>query len=141
MQPGYRFEDLTVGMQASYRKTITEEDILLFAQLSGDTNPLHMDKDYARSTHFKGRIAHGLLTASLISTVLGTKLPGEGCIYVSQNLKFKEPVRIGHTIEAKATVKELNAERNFVTLTTNCTVSGTLVLEGECVMYVPSRKP
>ncbi len=92
---GYYFEDLSVGMEASYKKMITDKDILAFAELSGDVNPVHLSDDFAASTIFKRRIAHGFLTGSLFSTVLGTKLPGPGCIYLSQNMKFKAPVYIG----------------------------------------------
>ena len=97
---GYFFEDLAVGMEASYAKTITNDDVLAFAELSGDKNPVHLDDAYAAGTMFKQRIAHGFLTASLFSTVLGTKLPGPGCIYLSQSLKFRAPVMIGDEVVA-----------------------------------------
>ena len=136
---GYYLEDLEVGMTASFARTITEADIVLFCGISGDTNPVHLNEDYAKTTMFKGRIAHGMLTAALISTVLGTKLPGPGAIYVTQNLKFLAPVRAGDTVNATATVREINAERKRVTLDTVCTVGETKVVDGEAVIMVPRR--
>ena len=97
---GLYLEDLEEGMSAVFGKTITDADILMFAGVSGDTNPVHLNEEFACGTAFKGRIAHGMLTASLISTVIGTKLPGPGCIYVAQNLKFMAPVRAGDTVRA-----------------------------------------
>ena len=105
---GYFLEDLTVGMTAVYAKTITDTDIVMFAGISGDTNPVHLNQDYASATMFKSRIAHGMLSAGFISTVLGTKLPGPGCIYLSQNLKFKAPVRVGDTVVARATITDID---------------------------------
>src|SRR5918997_1182060 len=105
---GYRFEDLAVGMTAAFTKIITDADLVMFAGVSGDTNPVHFDEGFARTTMFKGRIAHGMLTASLISTVLGTKLPGPGCIYLSQSLKFLAPVRAGETVRAEVTIKSID---------------------------------
>ena len=97
---GYQFEDLSIGMSASLSRTVSEADILMFAGVSGDNNPVHMDEEFAASTMFGGRIAHGMLSAGLISAVFGTRLPGPGSIYLSQNLKFKAPVRIGQTLVA-----------------------------------------
>ena len=105
---GYYFEDLSVGMSASYAKTITETDIVLFAGISGDVNPVHLNQEFASDTMFEGRIAHGMLTASFISTVLGTKLPGPGCIYLRQDLRFLAPVRPGDTVHAQITITELS---------------------------------
>ena len=136
---GYYFEDLSVGMTASFGKTITEADLLMFAGVSGDTNPIHLDQDFASRTMFEGRIAHGMLTASLVSTVLGTKLPGPGAIYVNQQLRFLAPVRIGDTVIARAAVTVLNQERKRVTLETTCRVGETKVLDGEAVLMVPRR--
>ena len=135
---GYRFEDLAVGMEARYGKTITDADIVMFAGISGDTNPIHLNEDFAAPTMFKGRIAHGMLSASLISTVLGTRLPGPGAIYVSQNLTFRAPVRIGDTVTATARVTELMAKRR-VRLETFCEVADKVVIGGEAIMMVPSR--
>lgn len=139
-QRGYYLEDLEVGMSAVYTKTVTDADLVLFAGVSGDINPMHVDQEYARKTMFQGRIAHGMLTASFISAVLGTKLPGPGCIYLSQNLKFKAPVRPGDTVKAKVTVKAIDQERGRVTVDTVCTVADKPVIEGEAVLIVP-RKP
>ena len=137
---GYFFEELEVGMEASYSKTITNEDVLAFAELSGDTNPVHLDDAYAAGTMFKGRIAHGFLTASLISTVLGTKLPGPGCIYLSQSLKFRAPVRIGDEVVAKVRIASLDAEKGRTVLVTECAVNGKSVVDCEAVMMVPRRE-
>src|SRR5262249_29998730 len=137
---GYFFEDLAVGMEASYAKKITNDDVLAFADLSGDTNPVHLDEAYAAGTIFKHRIAHGFLTASLFSTVLGTKLPGPGCIYLSQSLKFRAPVLIGDEVVATAKVTSLDAEKGRAVLATQAAVNGKSVLDGEAVMMVPRRE-
>ena len=136
---GYFLEDLKVGMSASYAKTVTEADVVLFAGISGDTNPVHMNEEFAKETMFQGRIAHGMLTASFISTVLGTKLPGPGCIYVSQSLKFKAPVRVGDTVNARVTVTSVDLERGRVVVGTVCTVGGSTVIDGEAMLLVPRR--
>lgn len=136
---GYRFEDLTVGMSASVSRTVSEADILMFAGVSGDTNPVHLDQEFAASTMFGGRIAHGMLSAGLISAVFGTRLPGPGCIYLSQNLKFKAPVKIGDTVVARVTVKELKSEKRRAVFATVCTVGDTVVLDGEAELLVPAR--
>ena len=136
---GYYLEDLEPGMAATYAKTVTEADVVLFAGISGDSNPVHMDNEFAKGTMFKGRIAHGMLTASFISTVLGTRLPGPGCIYVSQNLKFRAPVRAGDTVEARVTVTEIIPEKNRVALRTVCTVGDKVVVEGDALVMVPGR--
>ncbi|HYH22996.1 MAG TPA: MaoC family dehydratase, partial [Azospirillum sp.] len=124
---------------AAYAKTITDADIVLYAGISGDTNPVHLNQEYASGTMFQGRIAHGMLTAGFISAVLGTKLPGPGCIYISQNLKFKAPVRSGDTVTARATITEIIPEKRRVIMRTVCTVGQTVVLEGEAMLMVPSR--
>lgn len=136
---GYYLEDLTVGMSAVYAKTITDADIVVFAGISGDNNPVHLNDEYAAQTMFKTRIAHGMLSAGFISTVLGTKLPGPGAIYISQNLKFKAPVRVGDTVVARATVTEIVPEKKRVTLKTVCSVGSTVVIDGEAMVMVPSR--
>ncbi len=136
---GYQFEELTVGMTASLSRTVSEADILLFAGVSGDTNPVHMDEEFAASTMFGGRIAHGMLSAGLISAVFGTRLPGPGSIYLSQNLKFKAPVRIGQTLVARVTVKELKTEKRRVVFTTVCTCGDTVVIDGEAELMLPAR--
>lgn len=137
--PGYCFEDLQVGMEAEYSRTVSEQDIVTFAEISGDKNPVHLNEAYAAGTMFKTRIAHGMLTASYISAVLGTKLPGAGAIYISQNLKFRAPVRIGDTVVARVRVSELNADKKRVILACTCSVDDRLVLEGDAVLMVPSR--
>ena len=132
------FADLKLGQSASFSKTVTEADIILFSGVSGDVNPAHIDQIYAANSMFKGRIAHGMLSASFISAVLGTRLPGPGTIYLSQNLKFKAPVRPGDTVTARVTVKELNAERKQAVLTTQCFVGETLVIDGEALVMIPA---
>jgi 3-hydroxybutyryl-CoA dehydratase len=133
------FEDLTVGQKASFGKTITEADIVLFAAVTGDTNPMHLNAEYAKDTIFKERIAHGMLAAGLITKVLGTQLPGPGTIYLSQTLKFRAPVRIGETVTATVEVMELHPDKHRATLSTICTVAGKSVLDGEAIVSVPSR--
>lgn len=135
---GYAFEDLTVGQTATFTKTITEADILMFAAVSGDTNPVHIDAEAAAASMFKERIAHGMLSASLISTVLGTKLPGPGTVYLGQSLKFRAPVKIGETVTATVKVTALDPAKRRATLETICTVKGKPVVEGEAnVMVLP----
>ncbi len=137
---GYYIEDIAVGMSAEYSKTVTDADIKLFADISGDTNPVHLNQDFAAQTVFKGRIAHGMLGAALISTVFGTKLPGPGAIYLSQDLRFKAPVRIGDTVVAKVTAVEVNAARRRVKFACECRVGDTVAIEGEATLMVDSRK-
>ncbi len=136
---GYFFEDLEVGMSAAYARTIGPADLVMFAGISGDTNPMHLNEEYAAATMFEGTIAHGFLSSSFISTVIGTRLPGPGCVYVSQSLKFKAPVRPGDTVTARATVIELDPGRNRAKLRTTCTVGETVVIDGEAVVLVPSQ--
>jgi 3-hydroxybutyryl-CoA dehydratase len=135
MLQGKTIDQLNIGDRASISKLITERDVIRFAELTGDINPLHMDKLYAEQTVFGERIAHGMLTASLISAVLGIKLPGPGNIYVSQSLKFRAPVKFGDVIEAEVEVVEKIPERNRVHLKTTCrNQDGTVVLEGEAIV-------
>jgi 3-hydroxybutyryl-CoA dehydratase len=136
---GYFFEDLRVGQTAIIARTLTEADIVMFAGISGDTNPVHINEEFAANTMFSGRIAHGMLTASFISTVIGTRLPGPGSIYLSQSLRFKAPVRVGDTVRARATVTELFAEKRRASLSTTVTVGAKVVLEGEALVMVPLR--
>ena len=138
-QQGYFIEDLEVGMAATHSKEITNGDIVAFAEVSGDNNPIHLDDEYAASTMFGERIAHGMLSASLLSTVLGTMLPGPGSIYLSQTLKFKAAVRIGDTVDATATVAQLDTNRRRATLSCSCTVGDVVVVDGEAIIMVPSR--
>jgi 3-hydroxybutyryl-CoA dehydratase len=139
MSEGCFFEDLSVGQKASFGKTITEADIVLFAAVTGDTNPMHLNEEYARAGIFGERIAHGMLAAGLITKVMGTQLPGPGTIYMSQSLRFRKPVRIGETVTATVEITALNAEKRRATLRTICTVKGEPVLEGEALVAVPSR--
>lgn len=136
---GYYLEDLKIGMSASFTKTITETDIVLFAGLSGDTNPLHLDADYAAQSFFGQRVAHGMLSASLISGVLGTRLPGPGAIYIDQHLSFIAPVHIGDTVTATVTVLEINLQRRRVKLETVCSVKGNVVMRGSATTRVTRR--
>lgn len=133
------FEDISEGMTATFGKTITEADILMFSGVSGDTNPVHLNAEYAETTMFKGRIAHGMLSAGLISAVFGTKLPGPGCIYVGQTLKFKAPVRVGDTVIAKVECIGKAPEKKFVTFRTTASVGGKIVIDGEATLMVPSK--
>ena len=135
----HRFEDLELGMSASVSRTVSEVDILMFAGVSGDTNPVHLDQEFAASTMFGGRIAHGMLSAGLISAVFGTRLPGPGSIYLSQTLKFKAPVKIGDTVVARVTVKELKTEKRRAVFSTVCSVGSTVVLDGEAELLIPAR--
>ena len=136
---GYFLEDMEVGMTAIYAKTVTDADIVMFAGISGDTNPVHLDASFADQTLFKGRIAHGMLSASFISTVLGTRLPGPGCIYLSQSLKFRAPVKTGDTVTARVTVKDVNRDNKRIVLETICTVDDTVVIDGEALLMVNRR--
>jgi 3-hydroxybutyryl-CoA dehydratase len=136
---GYFIDDLEVGMSAMFGKTITEADILMFSGVSGDTNPVHLDEEFAGSTMFEGRIAHGILVGSLISTVLGTRLPGPGAVYVSQNLKFMAPVRAGDTVRARVTITEIEVEKKRVKLDTGCFIGDRAVVTGEAVLMVRRR--
>lgn len=136
---GYRFEDLKEGMSAIVSRTVTDADILAFAGVSGDTNPVHLDAEFASSTMFGGRIAHGMLSAAYISTVFGTRLPGPGCIYLSQTLKFKAPVKVGDTVVARVTLTGLKPEKRRAVFSTVCTVGTTEVLTGEAEIFLPPR--
>lgn len=136
---GYYLEDLSVGMSASYTRTVTETDVVMFAGVSGDDNPVHLNVEYAAQTRFKQRIAHGMLSAAFISAVLGTKLPGPGAIYIDQQLSFKAPVHIGDTVTATATVIEIDEQRRRVKLSTVCTVKGNVVAEGVATNMVDRR--
>jgi 3-hydroxybutyryl-CoA dehydratase len=130
-------KSISIGETASLSKTISEADIVLFAGVTGDFNPLHLDAEYAKTTRFGERIAHGLLTAGLISAVLGTRLPGPGAIYLGQTLNFREPVKIGDTITATAKVSSFDPEKRIVKLETNCyNQDGVLVLGGEAVLLL-----
>lgn len=132
-----RFDELTVGQFAEHTKTVTETDVVMYAGITGDFNPMHVDQTYAEKTKFGGRIAHGMLTAGFISAVLGMKLPGEGSIYMSQSLRFNRPVRIGDTITARIEVIELFPEKKRVRLATTCrNQKDETVLDGEALVLM-----
>lgn len=134
-----QFEDLALGQTASLGKTITEADILLFAAVSTDVNPVHINAEVARDSIFGGRVAHGMLSAGLISAVLGTRLPGPGTIYLGQTLRFRAPVRIGDTVTATVEITALDSQKKRATLKTVCAVGGKPVIEGEAQVQVPAR--
>ena len=133
-------EDMSIGMTRHLRKEITDRDVEMFAEVSTDHNPVHLDDAYARDTIFGGRIAHGMLTASLISAVIGEQLPGHGSVYLGQSMKFMAPVRPGDSVEARVTVKDIDHGRRRVTLDCACTVGDTVVLKGEALVLAPSAK-
>jgi 3-hydroxybutyryl-CoA dehydratase len=133
-------EDIEIGMTRSLSKVVTDRDIEMFAEVSTDHNPVHLDDDYARDTIFEGRIAHGMLTAGLISAVIGEQLPGHGSVYLGQTLKFMAPVRPGDLVHAEVKVTAIDHGRRRVTMDTQCVVDGTVVLKGEAVVLAPSRK-
>jgi 3-hydroxybutyryl-CoA dehydratase len=136
----YAIDDLSPGMSANFVKTVTERDVALFGEVSGDTNPVHFDEAFASNTPFKGRIAHGVLTASYVSTVLGMQMPGPGTIFLRLDVRFKAPVRIGDTVMTTCTVRDILAERRRVVFGCVCTVGDTVVLEGDATVMPPSRK-
>jgi len=135
---GYDIEDLRPGMQASYSKTITEADIVLFAAVSGDNNAVHTDEEFAATTNFGGRIAHGFLTASVISAAIANRLPGPGTVYLGQQLAFRAPVRPGDTVRATVTVLSTNVAKARAVLSTVCRVGGQVVIEGEATVMTTS---
>ena len=136
---GLFLEDLKVGQSAMFGRTVTDADIAAFAGVSGDTNPIHLHDGFARTTRFGRRIAHGMLSGSFISTVIGTKLPGPGAVYISQTMAFMAPVMIGDTITAVATVTAIDEKRRRVTLKTQCFNDEKVVIDGEAVVLVPRR--
>lgn len=135
---GYDVEDLHVGMSASFSKTITEADIVLFAGVSGDNNAVHVNEEFAATTRFGGRIAHGFLTASVISAAVANRLPGPGTVYLGQQLKFLAPVRPGDTVHATVTVQSVDVAKRRVKLETVCRVRGEAVIEGEALVMTTS---
>ncbi len=136
---GLYFEDIRVGMAETLMRTVMADDVIGFARLSGDDNPVHLSDHFAARTPFRERIAHGLYTASLISAVLGTRLPGPGAIYLSQSLNFRAPVRIGDVVTARVEATGLDAAKKRATFACECTVDAKTVLDGEAVVLVPSR--
>jgi 3-hydroxybutyryl-CoA dehydratase len=129
--------EIAVGQTAEFTKTVTEADVVLFARITGDLNPAHVDQAWAEASRFGGRIAHGMLSASFISTVLAMKLPGPGTIYLSQSLRFTAPVRIGETVTARVEVAEVMPKRRVRLTTTVTKHDGTPVIEGEAVVLAP----
>ena len=136
---GFYIEDLSVGMEAGLVKTVLASDITAFAELTGDRNPVHLSEHFASKTFFKSRIAHGMLLGGLISAVIGTRLPGPGAIYMSQTLRFLAPVRIGDTVSAFVSVTALDLSKKRAHLHCRCEVAGKSVVEGEALVFVPSR--
>jgi len=133
-------EDIEIGMTRGLQKRVTDRDIALFAEVSTDRNPVHLDDDYAQETIFEGRIAHGMLTAALISAVIGEQLPGHGSVYLGQSLRFMAPVRPGDVVRAEVKVLSIEHARRRVTLETFCFVGDTVVLKGEALVMAPSHK-
>lgn len=137
IKKSFAIEEITIGMTASYSQTITDADVKAFAGVSGDHNPVHLSEEYAKNSRFKDRIAHGLLTASFFSAIFGTKLPGEGCVYAGQNLRFKRPVYLNDTVIAQVTVTAVDVPKNRVTFDTICTVKGKVVTSGTAEIFIP----
>jgi 3-hydroxybutyryl-CoA dehydratase len=133
------FDEVAVGQVAEFRKTVTETDVVLFAGITGDFNPAHVDEVTAAASRFGGRIAHGMLSASFISTVLGTRLPGPGTIYLEQTLRFTAPARIGDTVAARVEVAELLPKGRVRLTTTVVNQDGVAVVEGQALVLVPAR--
>ena len=132
-----RIQDIKIGMKESYEQTITDADIKNYSGLSGDKNPIHMSDEYAEKSRFKKRIAHGLYSAGFFSMLFGTKLPGEGCLYVSQTLSFRKPVYIGDTIKATIEVTSVDEKKSRVFFSTMCIVKNKIVIDGEAEIFVP----
>ncbi|HEY0282920.1 MAG TPA: MaoC family dehydratase [Rhizomicrobium sp.] len=136
----YTIEELKPGMSESFAKTVSERDVALFGEVSGDLNPAHFDEDFAKTTVFKGRIVHGALVLSYLSTVLGTKMPGPGAVFLSQTTRFKAPVRIGDTVTAVCTVRKVHLASRCVIFDCLCKVKDTVVVSGEATVMVPLRE-
>ena len=130
-------EEIEIGMNVSYSQTITDADVKAFSGISGDRNPIHLDEQYAEKSRYKKRIAHGLMTASYFSALFGTKIPGEGCVYVSQSLNFKRPVYIGDTVVATVEVISVDLAKKRVFFGTTCKVKNKVVTDGEAELFVP----
>jgi 3-hydroxybutyryl-CoA dehydratase len=136
-----RLDSLEIGMTASYSQTITDADIKSFAGMSGDNNPVHMSDEFAGESRYGRRIAHGLLPASFFSALFGTKLPGSGCVYVSQSLNFRSPVYMNDTVTASVTIKNIDKEKRRIFFDTVCVVKGKKVIRGEAEIYLPKAVP
>ena len=130
-------EQISIGMTASYSQTVTDSDIKAFSGISGDRNPVHVDEIYAEKSRYKKRIAHGLMTASYFSALFGTKIPGEGCVYVSQSLNFKRPVYIGDTVTATVEVTKVDMDKKRVFFKTTCKVKNKIVTDGDAEIFIP----
>jgi 3-hydroxybutyryl-CoA dehydratase len=133
----YKLEEIKVGMSASYSQTITDADIKDFSGISGDKNPVHMDEIYAKESRFERRIAHGMLSASFFSALFGTQLPGHGCVYVGQELKFRKPVYIGDTVTATIEVTSVDINRRRIFFNTYCKLGKSKVITGAAEIYIP----
>lgn len=133
-------EKIEVGMTAGYSQTITDADVKSYAGISGDRNPIHMDECYAEESRFGARIAHGLLSAGFFSAIFGTRIPGPGCVYASQNLEFKRPVYVGDTVKAEVTVLTIDKGSRKVKFRTACYVKKKLVIDGVAELYIPLKK-
>ncbi|MBQ0534800.1 MaoC family dehydratase [Providencia huaxiensis] len=136
----YDIHELEIGMSASYSQTITDTDIKQFAGISGDRNPVHLNEEYANSSMFKKRIAHGMISSSFFSALFGTKLPGEGCVYVAQSLKFRKPIYIDDTVTATVVVSSIDTAKRRVYFDTYCKVGKQKVITGQAEIYIPERK-
>ncbi|MCG3168956.1 MAG: (R)-specific enoyl-CoA hydratase [Pseudomonadales bacterium] len=137
----FTFEELSVGQRATTTRTVTEQDVLLFAAVSGDVNPVHLDEEFAAGTQFKGRIAHGMYTGGLVSAALAMELPGPGTVYIGQDFRFERPVRIGDTLTVELTVEELLPEKKFVKIrTVVLNQAGKPVLSGMATVMAPAQK-
>jgi 3-hydroxybutyryl-CoA dehydratase len=137
MKDSYKIEEITLGMTASMTHLVTEEDVRNFAEVSGDHNPVHLDEEYARQSRFGRRIAHGLFGASFFSGLFGTRLPGRGCVYAAQNLKFRRPVYIGDTVTATITVLAVDVAKKRISFSTICAVDGKEVIIGDAEIFIP----
>lgn len=136
---GLDIHQIEIGMSACYSQTITDADVKSFAGISGDHNPVHISDEYAKGSRYKKRIAHGLMSASFFSALFGTRLPGTGCVYVSQSLKFKYPVYLGDTVNAIVTVKSIDTEKRKLVFSTICKVGKKTVISGEAEIYIPVK--
>jgi len=137
MKDSYKIEEIAPGMSASMTHVVTDEDVRKFADVSGDHNPVHLDEDYAQKSRFGRRIAHGLFGASFFSALFGTRLPGRGCVYAAQNLKFRRPVYIGDTVTATVTVLSVDVAKKRVLFSTTCSVDGKDVIIGDAEIFIP----
>jgi len=133
-------DKIEIGMEVSYSQTITDSDVKLFAGISGDRNAVHLNDEYAKNSRYEKRIAHGMISASYFSALFGTKIPGEGCVYVAQSLQFKRPVYLGDTVTATVIVTKINLDKKRVFFRTICKVKNKIVIDGEAELYVPKNK-